>query len=61
MDILNFYNENKIMTVRNYIPYNDMRFVRFPSSFGTDPDNVLMPRLLVYMFKREDGDLIYLY
>jgi hypothetical protein len=45
------------MTVRNYVAYNDMRFVRFPISFGTDPDNALMLRLLVYMFKR-DGDFI---
>jgi len=27
---------------------SDMRFLRFPSSFGTDPDNAFMPRLLVF-------------
>jgi hypothetical protein len=25
-----------------------MRVVRFPSSFGTDPDNALMPKFLVF-------------
>lgn len=35
------------MTWRMYLPYSDTRFVRFPSSFGTDPDNALMPKLLV--------------
>ena len=38
---------NGIVPTR-YFPYRDTRFARFPSSFGTDPDNALMPKLLVF-------------
>jgi len=37
---------------------SDMRFLRFPSSFGTDPDNAFMPRLMYRMAvnsPRNDG------
>jgi len=36
----------------------DTRFARFPSSFGTDPDNALMPKLMYCIavkFPRKDG------
>ena len=30
------------------VTYNDINSVRFPSSFGSVPDNALMPKLLIY-------------
>jgi hypothetical protein len=36
---------SKFVVTKN--PYSDTRFVRFPSSFGTGPDNALMPRDLI--------------
>ena len=30
------------------VTYNDSKSVRFPSSFGSVPDNALMPKLLIY-------------
>ncbi len=34
------------------ISYNEMRFVRFPSSFGSGPDNGLIAKLL-FKIKQE--------
>jgi hypothetical protein len=36
---------SKFVVTKN--PYSDTRLVRFPSSFGTGPDNALMPRDLI--------------
>jgi hypothetical protein len=33
-----------------------MRFERFPSSFGTDPDNALTPTLLVYVQQKKGNN-----
>ena len=36
------------------ITYNDIKSVRFPSSFGSVPDSALMPKLLIYWTSKEE-------